>query len=73
MPYIEGMDDAPGGLNESKAAIAAGLATAQSAYQVTQVVAATFIRENGHAVSSGHPPVNAPGRQGDPTAGVSDG
>jgi hypothetical protein len=65
MPYIEGMDDAPGGLKESKAAVAAGLAQARTAVSVTQVEAAQFMRENGHDAAT-HAPVGEPGRMGDP-------
>lgn len=63
MPYIQGDDEARQAV---QAEIRAGLATAQSAYQVTQVEAGRFMAENGAAVIPGHAPVNAAGRQGDP-------
>jgi hypothetical protein len=72
MPYIEGDDEARAAV---QAEIRAGLATAQSAYQVTQVESAQFITEHGAQVLGGHSPVNAPGRMGDPdpTSDASDG
>jgi len=66
MGYIEGMADAPGGLNETAAAVAAGLAQAQSAVSVVQLETAHFLTAYGGDVVAGHTNVNAPGRQGDP-------
>jgi hypothetical protein len=59
-------ETAPGGLADTRAAVAAGLAEAVSAFHVTQVEAATFMREHGAAVVPGHADVNQPGRMGDP-------
>jgi hypothetical protein len=58
--------DAPGGLNDTMAAVSSGLATAQTAVSVTQLETERFLTEYGGDVVGGHAPVNAPGRQGDP-------
>jgi hypothetical protein len=58
--------DAPGGLNESTAAVASGLAQAYAAVQGDQQAAHDFFVASGDAVVGGHPPVRRPGSQGDP-------
>jgi hypothetical protein len=64
--YQDWSADAPGGKNESAAAVAAGLNEAMAAFATTQAESAAFMSAYGEAVLPGHPPVNAPGRQGDP-------
>ena len=56
----------PGGLLESAQAVRDGLAQAVSAYQVTQVEAASFMNAHAAAVRPGHGDVGHPGRMGDP-------
>lgn len=46
--------DAPGGVNESAAAIREALANATSTVASTQLDAARFITEHGHDVVNGH-------------------
>jgi hypothetical protein len=58
--------DAPGGLNESAAAVAAGLNQAYAAVQGDQQSAHDFFVASGPSVVSGHPQVRRPGAQGDP-------
>jgi hypothetical protein len=53
--------DSPGGLNESTAAVAAGIAEAMSAVQSQQVVAAEFFTAYGQQVLGGHPGTHGPG------------
>ena len=64
--------DAPGGIAESAAAVAAGLNEAMAAVQLSQAEAKTFFTSYGDAVSAGHSDVNAPGRMGDPDSGGAD-
>ena len=59
-------DDAPGGLNETKAQVAAGVAQAYDAIAVAQQEARVFFVENGVDVVAGHSDVGRPGRAGDP-------
>ena len=66
MPYIEGMADAPGGLNESMAQIAAGVAQAYAATTIAQGQAHDFYAEYGADVTPGHGAVGRPGAMGDP-------
>jgi hypothetical protein len=58
--------DAPGGLNESTAAVASGLAQAYAATASDQQAAHDFFVASGAAVVGGHPDVRRPGAQGDP-------
>lgn len=58
--------DSPGGLNETAAAVAAGLNQAYAAVQADQQAAHDFFVASGDAVVPGHPAVRQPGAQGDP-------
>ena len=51
---------APGGLDETAAAVQAGVASAQAAVAARQVDAGRFIVENGSAVVAGHADVGNP-------------
>jgi hypothetical protein len=62
-------EGAPGGGAESRAAVAAGVAEAMAAVQVTQREARSFFTSYGDAVSVGHSDVGRPGRMGDPDTG----
>jgi hypothetical protein len=57
--------DGPGGLNESAAAVAAGLNEAYAAVQTTQAESHDFFVTHGAAASPGHQ-VGEAGRMGDP-------
>jgi hypothetical protein len=64
--FFGASDDAPGGLNESTAAVREGLATAYSAVAADQREAHAFIVAHGAAAAAGHPDVRTAGKQGDP-------
>jgi hypothetical protein len=57
--YQDWNADAPGGRNESAAAVAAGLNEAMQALQASQAQAKTFFTSYGDSVSAGHPDTNA--------------
>jgi hypothetical protein len=58
--------DAPGGIAETAAAVAAGLNEAYAATAADQQAAHDFFVASGGAVVGGHPDVRRPGAQGDP-------
>jgi hypothetical protein len=64
--YFVVNQDAPGGIAETMAAVAAGVAQAYGAYATTAAETRQFFVANGRDVVGGHPDVNEPGRQGDP-------
>ena len=61
--------DGPGGLADSEAAVASGIAEAMQAVALAQTEAKTFFTSYGPAVSAGHSDVNASGRMGNPDTG----
>ena len=53
-------EGAPGGPNETSAAVQAGTASSEQVAARQQADAARFIRENGHDVVAGHADVGVP-------------
>jgi hypothetical protein len=71
--YIEGMADAPGGVNETAAQVREVFAGAAVSAAAMNAQAAAFIAENGHDVVGGHGMVGSPGDAGsDPDTGGAD-
>ncbi len=56
--------DAPGGLNDTAAAVAAATSQAAADYQACQAGSAQFMAENGASVVAGHGRVEGPGGVG---------
>ena len=55
MSYIEGMADAPGGVNDTIRQVQDGLASSAAVAAAQQQDAHQFIVTNGHQVVAGHP------------------
>jgi hypothetical protein len=58
--YFAANQDAPGGLTETAAQVAAGLSQAMAATQASQVEVAAFLLANGQQVVPGHPDTHGP-------------
>jgi hypothetical protein len=69
--YQSWNEDSPGGLAETAAAVAAGLAEASAGYAITAVETRELLTAHGPTVIT-HSPVGEPGRQGDPDVGLPD-